>query len=159
MTLPRDAAVVLMALLPVFELRLAIPVGILYFHFPLPRVFILALLGNLIPVIPLLLFFRYFFHKLTAVKIIGPFFRWWFKSVEGRSKAVRKWGFWGLVLFVAVPLPVTGAWTGSVAATLIELDTRRSFLAIALGVMMAGVLVSLISILVPEVIRLWFTFT
>ncbi len=156
--LPKDLAVSLMGMLPVFELRLAIPVGIVSFHLPPLRTYFLALLGNLAPVIPLLLFFRYFFHRLTGIRFVGSFFRWWFSAVERRSTAVRTWGFWGLVMFVAIPLPVTGAWTGSVAATLVELDTKKAFTAIFLGVMIAGGIVTVLSMVIPEIVRQWSIF-
>lgn len=147
-----------MGMLPVFELRLAIPVGVFTFGLNKLQVYILALLGNMLPVIPLLLVFNNFFHKLKHIKIAGPFFRWWFRSVEKRSKIVRELEFWGLVCFVAIPLPITGAWTGTVAATLIELPVKRSFFAIMLGVMIAGVIVTGLCIILPEVIKAWSTF-
>lgn len=141
------------AALPIFELRGAIPLG---FSLGIPwlRLYILALVGNLIPVLPLLLFFKYFFHHLENIKFIGRFFKWWFGRVERKSKLVERWGFWGLVLFVAIPLPVTGAWTGTAAATLFEIKVKRAFLAICLGVAIAGVIVSLV---VSGVIQIWFT--
>ena len=141
--LPKELAVLIVASLPVFELRGAVPVGV-SLGLPLLKVYFLSLLGNLIPVLPLLLFFRCFFVKLENVKILGKFLKWWFRRVERKSKVVDKWGFWGLVLFVAIPLPVTGAWTGAVAATLFEMRIRKAFLAILIGVAIAGVIVSLV---------------
>ncbi|MCF7887339.1 MAG: small multi-drug export protein, partial [Candidatus Omnitrophica bacterium] len=75
---------------------------------------------------------------------VGIFFSWWFRRVEKRSDVVKKWGFWGLVLLVAIPLPVTGAWTGTVAANLFELKIKKSFFAILIGVLIAGLIVSLV---------------
>ena len=155
LALPKEWAVVVVAMLPVFELRGSIPLGV-SFHLPLIKVYLFSLLGNMIPVIPLLLFYRFFFHKLADLKFIGRFFRWWFARVERRSEAVRKWGFWGLVLFVSIPLPVTGAWTGTVAATLVDMNLKKAFWAILLGVCIAGCIVSLV---VTGVIELWFIFT
>jgi len=140
----KEVVVILIAALPVFELRLAIPLAVMKFNLPLVKVYFLSLLGNMLPVFPLLFFFKYFFHKLENVKFIGGFLRWWFRRVEKKSKIVEKWGFWGLVLFVAIPLPVTGAWTGTVAATLFEVGVKKAFLAILIGVAFAGVIVSLI---------------
>jgi len=140
------------AALPILELRGAIPLGF-SLGIPLARLYPLALLGNLIPVLPLLLFFKYFFHHLENIKFIGRFFKWWFRRVEKRSKLIERWGFWGLVLFVAIPLPVTGAWTGTAAATLFEIKVKRAFLAISLGVAIAGAIVSLV---VTGVVQLWF---
>jgi len=148
-----ELKVVGVAALPIFELRGAIPLGF-SLGIPLARLYPLALLGNLIPVLPLLLFFKYFFHHLENIKFIGRFFKWWFRRVEKRSRLIERWGFWGLVLFVAIPLPVTGAWTGTAAATLFEIKVKRAFLAISLGVAIAGVIVSLV---VSGVIQLLFT--
>lgn len=141
--LPDELKIVGVAALPIFELRGAIPLGF-SLGVPLSRLYPLVLLGNLIPVLPLLLVFKYFFHHLENIKFVGKFFKWWFRRVERKSKLVERWGFWGLVLFVAIPLPVTGAWTGTVAATLFEIKVKKAFLAILLGVAIAGVIVSLV---------------
>lgn len=138
-----ELKVVGVAALPILELRVAIPLGF-SLGIPLGRLYLWALLGNLIPVLPLLLFFKYFFHHLENIKFIGKFFKWWFRRVERKSKLIERWGFWGLVLFVAIPLPVTGAWTGTAAATLFEVGIKRAFLAIFLGIAIAGVIVSLV---------------
>ena len=143
LALPKEAAVLTVASLPIFELRGAIPVGIAL-GLPYLKVYILSLIGNMAPVVPLLFIFKYFFHKLEKIKFLGRFLKWWFRRVEKKSKIVQKWGYWGLILFVAIPLPVTGAWTGTVAATLLELRARKSFLAIFAGVAIAGVIVSLV---------------
>ncbi len=155
LSLPKEWAVVVVATLPVFELRGSIPLGV-SFHLPLVKVYLFSLFGNLIPVIPLLLFFKLFFHKLADLKFIGKFFRWWFARVERHSESVRRWGFWGLVLFVSIPLPVTGAWTGTVAATLVNMNLKKAFLAILLGVCIAGCIVTLI---VTGAIEVWSIFT
>ena len=143
LTLPDDFKVIGLAALPVFELRGAIPLGV-SLGLPFARLYFLALLGNLIPVLPLLLLFKYFFQHLENIKFLGRFFKWWFRRVERKSKLVERWGFWGLVLFVAIPMPVTGAWTGTVAATLFEIGTRKAFLAILIGVAIAGIVVGLV---------------
>ncbi|MFA7677111.1 MAG: small multi-drug export protein [Candidatus Omnitrophota bacterium] len=140
----KEIALMFIAALPIFELRLAVPLAVLQFGFSFPKAYCLAVAGNLLPVLPLLLFFRYFFHRLENVKVVGKFFSWWFKRVEKKSKVVQRWGFWGLVLFVAIPLPVTGAWTGTVAATLFEIKLRKAFLAIFIGISIAGIVVSFI---------------
>ncbi|MCF7908756.1 MAG: small multi-drug export protein [Candidatus Omnitrophica bacterium] len=150
--------IVLVAALPIFELRLAIPLGIIKFNLPLLEVYFLSLIGNLIPIVPLLLLFKYFFHHLENIKFIGKFFSWWFRRVEQKSKIVDKWGFWGLVLFVSIPLPITGAWTGTVAATLFEMKTKKAALAIAIGVALAGLIVTVLSLLCADSVRGWLTF-
>lgn len=145
----------LLAASPIFELRLAVPMGILYFKLPLLKVYLLCLVGNMVPVLPLLFFFKYFFHRLIKVRFMGRFFRWWFNRVAAKSKVVEKWGFWGLAFFVALPLPVTGAWTGTVAATLCELPIRRAFTAILIGISMAGIVMTVLSLVAGGPIMDW----
>ncbi|MBP7089123.1 MAG: small multi-drug export protein [Candidatus Omnitrophica bacterium] len=143
LSLPKEVAVGFVAALPIFELRGSIPLGV-SLGLPLMKVYFLSLLGNFIPVIPLLVLFKYFFHKLEKAKLLGRFFRWWFRRVEKKSKIVEKWGFWGLVFFVAIPFPATGAWTGTVAANLFEMKVRKATLAILIGVAIAGIIVSIV---------------
>jgi uncharacterized membrane protein len=153
-----EVTVALAATLPVFELRLAVPLGIIKYDLPVVQVYILALIGNLLPVIPLLLILKYFFHELEYVPFIGKVFRWWFARVERKSKIVERWGFWGLVLFVSIPLPITGAWTGTVAATLVEMRIKKAFLAIAIGVAIAGIIMSVLSVVAGSAIESWLAF-
>ena len=139
--LPQEIAVILTAALPVLELRGAIPLGIVL-HMPLFKVYILSVFGNLLPVIPLLYIYHYFFGRLSKFRI----FRWWVERVRERSGIVKRLYFWGLVIFVSIPLPVTGAWTGALAASLCKLGIRKSFFAILLGVLLAGLIVSMVSL-------------
>lgn len=132
------------ATLPIFELRGAIPLGVKVLNLSIYKVYVLSVVGNLIPVLPLFAFFKFFFHKIEHIQFVGNFFSWWFKRVEKKSENVKKWGFWGLVLLVAIPLPVTGAWTGTAVASLLELSFKKSFFAILSGVLIAGVIVSLV---------------
>jgi uncharacterized membrane protein len=143
-TIKQELMVIGVATLPIFELRGSIPLGVKVFELSIYKVYFLSVLGNLIPVIPLLLFFRIFFHKLEKMQFVGRFFSWWFRRVERKSESVKRWGFWGLVLLVAIPLPVTGAWTGTVAANLLELRFKKSFFAILIGILIAGLIVSLV---------------
>ena len=76
----KEVTIALAATLPIFELRLAVPLGIIKYNLPVAQVYILALIGNLIPVIPLLLFLKFFFHELEYVPLIGKFFKWWFRN-------------------------------------------------------------------------------
>ena len=144
-----------LAMLPIFELRLAIPLGIIKFTLPVVDVFIFSFLGNIAVIAPLLFFFKSFFHALENLPLFGKIFRWWFRRVEKKSRIVSRWGFWGLVFFVAIPLPGTGAWTGSVAATLFEIKTKKAFLAIVIGVLIAGILVTILSLFFDHRARSW----
>lgn len=141
-----ELATIVVASLPVSELRGGLPLAIFYFKFSIVKAYMLSLLGNLLPVFPLLIIFRVFFQHLQEVPLIGRFFQWWFKRVEEKAALVNRWGFWGLVIFVAIPLPVTGAWTGTVASTLFNFPLHKGFLAIMIGVALAGGVVSLVSL-------------
>jgi uncharacterized membrane protein len=144
----------ILAASPVLELRGAIPFAIAN-HLPLSKAYFLSIIGNLLPVIPLFLFFKYIFKKLRSVKFIGDFLNWWFKRVEKKSKFVSTYGFLGLVLFVSIPFPTTGAWTGTLVANLLKFSFLKTFLGVFIGVLIAGILVSLAT---QGVLRLWFIF-
>ncbi len=107
-----------------------------------PLAYILSVMGNIIPVIPLLLFLGPISKFLRKFKPFDIFFSWWFSHTLSRSHLVEKYEALGLALFVMIPLPVTGAWTGSVAAFLLGIRFRFAFPAIILGVILAGIIVS-----------------
>ncbi len=154
MDITNELWIILISASPFVELRGAIPFGIANEMAAL-KVFFLAILGNTIPIVPLLLFLKWSVNKLEHIKGVGKILEWWFQKVEKRSKIVETYGFWGLVLFVAIPLPGSGVWSGSVAATLLEFKFARAFLAIFLGMIIAATLVTFASL---GVIKLWFMF-
>jgi len=137
----KEVVVVLLAALPIFELRLSIPIAVLKFNMPAQKAFLLSILGNMLPVIPLLLFLRWAVARLEHLRFVGKILMWWFKKAESKSKVIETYGFWGLVLFVAIPFPGTGAWTGCVAATLFNFKLLRATTAVFIGVVIAGVVV------------------
>ncbi|UCC94635.1 MAG: small multi-drug export protein, partial [Candidatus Omnitrophota bacterium] len=136
-----ELLVFLISASPFVELRGAIPFGIAT-GVGVWKVFIIAILGNFIPIIPLLVFFKWAVTRLENMKGIGKLLKWWFKKVERKSKIVQLYGFWGLVLFVSIPFPGTGVWSGSIAATLLEFKLSRAFLAIFMGMVIAAILVT-----------------
>lgn len=131
----------LIAMLPVVELRGSMPVAINIFHIPWPVAFLVSVAGNILP-IPLILLFlgqvTKFSHKL------GPLEKaldWILKRTRLKSKFVEKYAAPGLAIFVAIPLPATGAWTGAIIAFLLGMRWWVAMLAISAGVVMAGVIV------------------
>ncbi len=132
----------LLAMAPISELRGAIPYAWTQGMNYVPA-YILSVIGNLIPVVPLLLFLGPVSKFLRRFRPFDKFFSWWFSHTLRRSRLVEKYEALGLVLFVMIPLPVTGAWTGSVAAFLLGIRFRYAFPAIILGVLLAGIIVSL----------------
>ncbi|NYT02543.1 MAG: small multi-drug export protein [Methanosarcinales archaeon] len=128
---------------PISELRGAIPVGIGIYGYSPAQTYLLAVFGNLLPVIPLLLFLGPTSRFLMRYSAGRRFFTWLFARTYRRYiQNHENFGLAALALFVAVPLPVTGAWTGCAIAFLLGLKARRAFPAIALGVMTAGLVVT-----------------
>lgn len=135
----------LVAMVPVVELRGAIPFGVVR-GLNLWTAIIASMLGNLVPVPFIILFIRKIFAWMRAhmPKLDGLVLRMEKKAEKNRA-AVEKYAFWGLVILVAIPLPGTGAWTGALVAAMMEIRLKRAFPAIAIGVAIAGVIVSVIT--------------
>ncbi|RKZ31062.1 hypothetical protein DRQ36_03335 [bacterium] len=145
--IPGDIVVVIIATLPIVELRGAIPVAMHLFDMPIPRSYILCVIGNIIPVPFILLLLGPVSRFLRKLKIFDRFFGWLFARTRRRSETIRKYEELGLIIFVAIPLPVTGAWTGSLAAFLFGLRFWPSFFCALAGVCIAGVIVTTFSAL------------
>lgn len=141
--------VFLISMIPIIELRGAIPYGILWGLDPV-IVYIVAIIGNMLPVPFIYLFARKILLWGKDKKYIGKFFTFCLEKGEkgGRKleeKASKNGLFIALMLFVAIPLPGTGAWTGTLAASMLNFDFKRSTAAVLLGVLIAGVLMGLAS--------------
>lgn len=147
--------VLFIAMLPIVELRAAIPVAILSLGMPWQEAVPLAILGNMIP-IPFILWLLGPVSKfLSRWSIFDRFFRWLFARTLRRSEALKRAEVAGLIVFVAIPLPVTGAWTGSVAAYLLGFPIWRSTLYILIGVMIASVVVTLLTVGTAGIVALF----
>jgi uncharacterized membrane protein len=143
----RELIIVIVAALPVIELRGAIPLAINVFGMPWYYAYVLAVLGNLIPVPILLLFLEALAELVSKVKAGERIVQWIFSRTRKRSSIIERYEKIGLALFVAVPLPFTGAWTGAIAAFLLGLKFRYSMVAITCGVLIAGAIVTALSLL------------
>ncbi|MBR1390297.1 MAG: small multi-drug export protein [Lachnospiraceae bacterium] len=144
------------SMVPIIELRGAIPIS-QGMELPLIPSYIICILGNMLPV-PII----YFFARKVLVwgadkPVIGKFFRWCLeKGEKGGKKLQSKAGrglFLALLLFVGIPIPGTGAWTGTLAASILDMDFKSSVIAVMLGVLLAGVIMMLGSIGVFSLIR------
>ena len=135
----------LVAMVPVVELRGAIPFGVVR-GLNLWTAIIASVIGNLVPVPFIILFIRRIFAWMRAhmPKLDGLVTRMEKKAEKNRA-AVEKYAFWGLAILVAIPLPGTGAWTGALVAAMMEMRLKRAFPAIVIGVVIAGVIVSVIT--------------
>jgi len=140
----REIALTLLAtVLPISELRGGIPLGISLGLDPW-FTFSIVVAANALIFFPVFFALRLFYDKLLS-RI--PWFNKYLDNLRKRGKPkVDKYGFWGLFLFVAIPLPVTGAYTGTILAWLLGMDWRKAFPAVGLGVIVAGVVVLLITL-------------
>lgn len=139
-----EALVIITAAMPIAELRGAIPLGVVK-GLPLIKTTILAVIGNMLPIIPLLLFLEPVSEKLRKVNIFKNFFDWLFERARKRSSVVEKYEAIGLAIFVAIPLPMTGAWTGAIIASLFKIKFRYAFWSIFLGVIGAAIIVAILT--------------
>ena len=126
--------------LPVAELRGALPLA-LYYGMSFSKAYWLSVLGNIAIIAPVLVLLEPVSRRLRKFRIWARFFDWLFERTRKRADTVQKYEALGLALFVAIPLPITGAWTGVVAASLFKIRFRYAFVAIACGVMIAGFIV------------------
>ena len=140
----REFAIFIAAMLPVTELRGAIPLAVSWGISPV-QAFWLAFIGNLVPVIPLLILLDPVTELLRKIPIFDRFFEWLYARTLRKSDRVKKYGAIGLIFFTAVPLPTTGAWTASLAATIFKIRFKWAFLAISTGVLIAGIVITLLS--------------
>ncbi|MEW5759889.1 MAG: small multi-drug export protein [Candidatus Thermoplasmatota archaeon] len=128
---------------PFVELRGSIPLGIFVFQLPFIEVFILSIIGNITPVPIILLFFskveKYLRKYMFWDKLLTRIFNATRKKAVGK---IKKYESLALVIFVAIPLPLTGAWTGSLIAYLFLLKMKESIIIISIGVLIAGLIVS-----------------
>ena len=137
----------LISMLPIFELRGGIPTGILLFKLHPAVVYAACVFFNLVPVLPILFLLLPLKRALERIPLFRRFFDLLLRRVERNRRLIERYEEFGLLLFVALPLPVTGAWTGSLMAVILGLKTAKSFLFIALGVLTAGVIVTVITLL------------
>ena len=134
-----------LAMIPVFELRGAIPVGVAA-GLPFWTVFLTAFLGNLLPVPFLILFTRRVFEWLrTKSALLERFVSRLERKAASKEDLLKKYELLGLCILVAIPLPGTGAWTGSLVAAVFDIRLKHAFPVIALGVLIAGIIVSVVT--------------
>ncbi len=147
--------VFIVSMVPLVELRGAIPIAV---GLELPKLisFIVAIVGNMLPVPIIYLFARKVLEWGKDKKYIGKFFTWCLiKGEKGGRKLQATAGkglYWALFVFVAIPLPGTGAWTGTLAASILDLDFKKTTLAVMAGVLVAGAIMMAISFGLFEVI-------
>jgi uncharacterized membrane protein len=144
--------VFLISMVPLIELRGSVPVGLSGLWgdaLPVLPLYITCIIGNMLPVPFIFFFARKILVWGADKKFIGKFFRFCLeKGEKGGKKLQEKAGkglYWALFLFVGIPLPGTGAWTGTLAASLLDMDFKKSIIAVMAGVVLAGIIMGLAS--------------
>jgi uncharacterized membrane protein len=133
-----ELIVFLMAATPVIEVRGAVPVGILTFGLDPLRVVLLSIVGSILPIIPILWFLNFATERLRKIEFFNKFFEWLFHRTRSKSKIIEEFELVGLTLFVAIPFPGTGVWTGCVAAYLLGLPWIPTFICATIGTTIAS---------------------
>lgn len=146
-TVGKEWCVFFCSMIPVIELRGAIPLGINVLKLPVWETYLLSVLGNMVPVPLMLLFVTKIIELMSRSKVkffnkIGAFLT---KKADKNRERILKYSFFGVALFVAIPLPATGAWTGSLVAATVGMKFWKAMLSAFIGVLIAGVIVTLIS--------------
>lgn len=143
--LPVAWQVLLMAMIPVTELRAAIPIGILMGMSPV-EAFCWGVMGNVIPIVPVLLLLPWLYRCVCKIKCLNRFLAGFVARCQKKGHQVEKYGALGLLFFVAVPFPGTGVWTGCFIAFLMGINFCYAVAAIGIGTVLAGLTVTLASV-------------
>lgn len=150
--MPKELVVFIISMIPILELRggliAASLLGIGVF-----KAIILCVLGNIVPIPFILFFITPIFNWMKKTKLFRPMVEKLEKKSMDKSEQIQKYEFWGLALFVGIPLPGTGAWTGALIASLIGIKNRKASLAIFLGLIIATIIMTLISYGIPWAIQ------
>lgn len=140
----KELLVFIISLMPILELRGGLIAAALLNINPISS-YIISIIGNIIPVPFILWFINYILSWMRNSKRFKKIAIWLDKKVNKHKSQIEKYGFWGLVLFVGIPLPGTGAWTGCLIASVLEMNRKKAFLATMIGIFMASIIMMIIS--------------
>lgn len=142
----REILVFIISLLPILELRGGLLAAALLGLDPLPS-YIISIIGNVLPVPFILLLITKIlaWMKNSKVKFFNKIANWLDEKVEKHKGQIEKYGYWGVVLFVGIPLPGTGAWTGTLIASVLNMDKKKTFIAVMAGLVMASIIMMILS--------------
>ncbi len=139
--------ILLLGTLPVTELRASIPVGILVLNQSIKVAVLYSIIGNILPIAPIYFFLEPVSRRLSRTKVMREFFEWLLERARKRSRLVEKYEALGLMLFVSIPLPGTGVWTGCLIASLLRIRFVPTFLAASAGVVIAAIIVTTLTVI------------
>lgn len=140
----KEVVIFIISMVPILELRGGLLVGSLL-EVSILRAIPICIVGNIIPIPFILLFIKQIFKWLKKIKFCRGIIERLEARAMSKSDNIKRYEFWGLVLFVGIPLPGTGAWTGSLIAALLEIDFKKAILAELLGIAIATVIMSIVS--------------
>ena len=140
----KDIVVFIISMMPILELRGGLLAASIL-NIPLVRALIICIIGNVLPIPFVLLFIEWIFNLLEKFKPTKKIVKWLKNKAMKKSDSIKKYGYVGLILFVGIPLPGTGAWTGALLAVLLNLDKKKSFICILAGVFLASIIMTIIS--------------
>ena len=140
----KELVVFIISLMPILELRGGLIAAALLDLNPITS-YIISIIGNILPVPFILWFINSILEWMRKSKHFSKIAKWLDKKVKKNKDKIEKYGFWGLVLFVGIPLPGTGAWTGCLIAVLLGMNKKKAMLASILGVVMAGIIMMILS--------------
>lgn len=146
--LSKEALVFLISMTPILELRGGLVAAAL-FQIDMWKAIAICVIGNIIPVPFILLLITPIFNWLKQTKAFRPMVEKLEHKAMSKKDSIEKYEFWGLVLFVGIPLPGTGAWTGSLIAALLDMKFKKAFPAVLIGICMATVIMTTLSYLIP----------
>jgi len=139
--------ILIISMLPIIELRGSIPVAILFFKMSWQEAFVLSAIGNMIPIPFILLFIDLVFSLLSKFALGKRVVDFFTNKAITKGKDIEKYKLAGLSLFVGIPLPGTGGWTGALAAKFLNFSFWKAIISITIGVIIAGVIVTLLSLM------------
>lgn len=145
--LARELIVLIISAFPIFELRGAIPVAINVLDLSWYYSLLIAVIGNMLPVPFILLFMNGMVNLMRRMPVCNRFVDWLFDRTWQRTGMIQRYKRIGLTIFVAIPLPFTGAWTGALAAVILGISFQRAFISIFIGVIIASVIVTCLSLM------------
>ncbi len=150
--IPEELIVFVISLLPILELRGGL-IAASILGVDLKLAFVISYAANMLPMPFILLFIRKVFKFLRDKRFFGKIIRKLEERSERKSETVKKYGKWGLLIFVAIPLPGTGGWTGALVAALMNMRIKHAIGPIAVGVLIAGIIMAIISYGIPALVQ------
>ena len=143
-SISKDIIIFVISLMPILELRGGLLAASLL-DVEFLRAAIICIVGNVLPIPFVLLFLKFVLDVFSKWNVTKKLVNWLEKKVEEKREQIDKYGYWGLILFVGIPLPGTGAWTGSLLAVMLGLNRKKSFVCILIGVILAAIIMSILS--------------